>query len=76
MANLIPNFYRGDTVPIQVNYKKLTNITGWIFTITFKAALTDATPALQLQQTAILIHHVFMILLMKSQMVAVIQKAS
>ena len=53
MANLIPNFYRGDTVPVRIEYAGPVDITGWIFTITFKSALTDTTPALQLQQTAI-----------------------
>jgi hypothetical protein len=52
MAPTIPNFYRGDTVSVKIQYTGGIDITGWIFTITLKTELTDAAPALQVQQTA------------------------
>jgi hypothetical protein len=52
VATQLPDFYRGDTYPpIEINYPGV-DITGWIFTITLKAALDDTVPALQVQQVA------------------------
>jgi len=48
---VLKNFRRGDTYQVRLVFSG-QDITGWAFTFTLKASLSDTIPALQIQQVA------------------------